>query len=131
MSADSLKTFASAIIVSAAAGYAAQTDGADHFDIDHDRTPAGVGEETELHELPRQSARIIAQLGVANRSRLAGLQRGLSFEHARVHVVIEHAVAAFLVDERAVSIEDVDRSGAASRCSPVAASSRDFLSRFA
>ena len=87
---------------------------ADHFTIDHNRKPAGVGEETELHHLPRQSARIVAQLRVADRSRLPGLQRGLSFEHARVHVVIEHAVAAFLVDERAVSIKDVNRSGAAS-----------------
>src|SRR5207249_9552359 len=56
-----------AILVAARTGAAANADGADHLAVDNDGKTAGVREESELHQLPRLSAGVVAQLCRADR----------------------------------------------------------------
>ena len=59
---DCFKAFDRAVLITASSGAAADTDGADHLAVDDDGKAAGIGEESELHQLPGIAARIIAQL---------------------------------------------------------------------
>src|SRR5437868_11263857 len=98
----SFKAFDRAVLVTSGSGAAADSDGADHLAVDDDGKAAGIGEESELHQLPGIAARIIAQLRVADRSRLARLQGGLRLQHGRMNVGVDLAVAAFLMNECSV-----------------------------
>src|SRR5437870_5012352 len=109
----SLEALDGAILVTSPAGAAADADRADHLAVDDNGKPARYREEAELHQLPRLSARIVAQLGRADRGRLARLQRRLRLQHGRADVVVDLAVAPFLMNEGAVGVDDVDRGGAA------------------
>src|SRR6267142_3056071 len=114
-------------ILVAPAGAAPDADGADHLTVHNDGNSARVGEESELHQLPRLSTRIVPQLGRADRSRLARLQRRLRLQHGRVDVGVDLSVASFLVDEGSVRVDDVDGGGAAVRRCPGAAGACDLL----
>src|SRR5215471_20568067 len=116
-----LKAFDRAVLVTATSGATADTDGADHFAIDDYGKTAGIGEETELHQLPRVTAWIVAQLRITDRSWLARLQGGLRFQHGRMNVGVDLTVAAFLMNECSMRVQNVDRSGSAFRRCPVAA----------
>jgi hypothetical protein len=60
-----LKPFNRAILIPATARAAADTDGADHLAVNDDGNTARVCKESELHQLPWLSARIISQLSGA------------------------------------------------------------------
>src|SRR5262249_15434832 len=101
------KAFDGAILIATGARAAADADGADHLAVDYDRNPAGACEESELNQLARIAARIVSQLRVADRGRLPRLQCGLCFQHCSMDVGVDLAVASFLMNESAMSIEDI------------------------
>src|SRR5689334_7733530 len=91
------------------AGSAAGSDGANDVAVNDDGNSAGDGSQPELHPLSSQSAGIVLQLSQNDRGRAACSQRRLGLQQRGVHVVVNLSVAAFLVDESAVRVHDVDR----------------------
>src|SRR5437773_4952309 len=102
-----------AIFVTAITGAAADTAGANHLAIDDDRNSTGASEETELCQLSRVLSRIVLQLGRNDRGGLTILQCCLCFQQSCADIVVSLSVAAFLMYERAMRVDDVDRGGAA------------------
>ncbi len=127
----SFETFDGAILVATASGAAAHADRADHLTVNNDGDSSGVGKETELHQLTWSSARIVAQLSVGDRGRPPRLQRRLRLQHSRVHVGINLTVAALLMNELPMRIENVDGRGAAFCRCPITTGPRNLLCGFA
>ena len=120
-----------AILVASAAGPTTHAYRADHLTVNNDGDASRVSKEAELHQLTWSSAGIIAQLGVGDRGRSPRLQRRLRLQHSRVHVGINLTVAALLMNELPMRIENVDGRGAAFCRRPITTGPRNLLCGFA
>src|SRR5262249_409591 len=119
-----------AVLVSATASPAADTDCADHLTVHHNGNPARIRKKSELHQLPRLSVGIVCESRRADRRGLTRLYTALRLQHRRTNIRVDLTVASFLMDERTVRIDDVNRRGSAVLRSPGAARLRNLLCGF-